>query len=55
MGCRGGDVKTGGSILIINPAKDLSLDEVITNGSGGALNLQMDVTFNNSSGAALKI
>jgi hypothetical protein len=52
VGGRGVDVKTQGSILIINPAKDLSLDEVITNGSGGAFNLQMDITFQNSTAVA---
>ena len=39
------------SILAINPAMNLSLDEIIMNGSGGAFNLQLDITFNNTTGS----
>lgn len=54
-GGKGAVVKTTGSVLCINPAKDLSLDEAITNGSGGSFNLQMTVTVNNDSGGAINM
>jgi hypothetical protein len=51
----GVDVLTTGSVLAICPAKDLSLDEVLTNGSGGSFNLQMQILVNNNSGAAANL
>jgi len=48
-GGRGVDVKTVGSVLCINPAKDLSIDEVLTGGSGGSFNLQLGVNILNNS------
>lgn len=55
VGGLGVDVITCGSVLAINPAKDLSLDEILTNASGGSFNLQLQVTINNNSGSASNV
>jgi len=40
--------RTGGSVLVINPAKDLSLPSYLTNGSLGAFSLQFNITVENN-------
>ena len=46
-------IPTGGSLLLLNPALDLSLPDYLSNGSIGQFNIQMNITVLNNTGAAL--
>jgi hypothetical protein len=46
-------VPTTGSLLVLNPSLDLSLESWLANGSLGNFNLQMQITCSNQFGAAI--
>jgi hypothetical protein len=46
-------IGTGGSLIVLNPAFDLSLPDFCSNGSLGQFNLQFDITCINQYGAAV--
>ena len=53
-GVKPNDVLLSGRPLILSPAKDLSLDEVLINNSMGQFNLLVDITVKNNFTAATK-
>jgi hypothetical protein len=48
-----GIIPTGGGILVINPAKDLSLPPYISNGSLGQFSLNFNITLENNTTSAI--